>query len=165
MSEHRTLVLMRHGKAAYPPGVPDHERPLAERGLREAALAAQWMDDDGLHPDAVICSTATRTRQTLAQTEFDLPTVFTEDVYENSAADILEAVRTYAPGEARTLLIVGHFPGLPETALTLDADAEIDRFPTSAYAVLSIGAAWDRLGLDVDPAARLTALRVPRSER
>ena len=59
--------------------------------------------------------------------------------------------------------MVGHFPGLPGTALTLDGDADIDRFPTSAYAVLSIGVPWDRLGLDVDPAARLTSLQIPRA--
>lgn len=163
MSGRRTLILLRHGKAAYPPGVPDHERPLADRGLREAALAAVWMTDDGLRPDAVICSTATRTRQTLAQTGFDLPTVFTEEVYENSPEEILEAIRSYAPAAAQTLLVVGHFPGLPETVLTLDADADIDRFPTSAYAVLSIGVPWERTGLDVDPQARLTALRIPRA--
>ena len=32
----RTLVLMRHGKSGYPPGVADHDRPLADRGRREA---------------------------------------------------------------------------------------------------------------------------------
>lgn len=159
----RTLILMRHGKAAYPPGVWDHDRPLAERGLREAKLAAEWMHDDGLSVDAIICSSAERTRQTLAQTEFDLPTVFTDDIYENSPEHILEAIRTYAPADAQTLLIVGHFPGLPETALTLDDDADIDRFPTSAYAVLTIGVPWDRVGLDVDPAGRLRALRIPRA--
>ncbi|HUB57091.1 MAG TPA: histidine phosphatase family protein, partial [Mycobacterium sp.] len=35
----RTLVLLRHAKSAYPNGVPDHDRPLAPRGRREAGLA------------------------------------------------------------------------------------------------------------------------------
>ncbi|WP_234353778.1 SixA phosphatase family protein [Gordonia iterans] len=158
----RTLVLMRHGKSDYPAGVWDHDRPLNDRGRRQAALAGEWMANDGLDVDAVICSTAERTRQTLARTEIDAPAVYTEDIYENTPENILEAIRTYAPEHASTLLVVGHFPGLPGTALMLDDDAEIDRFPTSAYAVLSIGVPWDRVGLDVDPAARLRALQIPR---
>lgn len=158
----RTLVLMRHGKSDYPAGVWDHDRPLNDRGRRQAALAGEWMADDGLQIDAVICSTAERTRQTLARTKINVPTVFTEDIYENTPDNILEAIRTYAPADATTLLVVGHCPGLPGTALLLDDAAEIDRFPTSAYAVLSIGIPWERIGLDVDPAARLIALRIPR---
>lgn len=159
----RTLILLRHGKSGYPAGVPDHDRPLADRGRREAALAGEWLEQDGLDVDAVICSTAERTRQTLERTGIDAPTEFTEDIYENSPEHILEAIRSYAPEDATTLLVVGHFPGLPGTALLLDDAADIDRFPTSAYAVLSVGVPWDRLGLDVDPAARLTSLRIPRA--
>lgn len=158
----RTLVLLRHGKSGYPAGTADHERPLADRGRRQAALAGQWIADEGLHVDVVICSTAQRTRETLERTEIDAPTVFTGDIYENSPEDILEAIRTYAPADAATVLVVGHFPGLPGTALTLDDDAEVSGFPTSAYAVLSIGVPWDRIGLDVDPDAKLTDLRIPR---
>ncbi|GAC56539.1 hypothetical protein GOHSU_08_00670 [Gordonia hirsuta DSM 44140 = NBRC 16056] len=158
----RTLVLLRHGKSAYPPGVPDHDRPLNDRGRRQAALAGQWLDDDDIDVDSVICSTAERTRQTLDRTGIDVATIYTDDIYENTPENILEAIRTYAPEDAKTLLIVGHFPGLPGTILLLDGDAEIDSFPTSAYAVLDIGVAWDRIGLDVDPAARLRELRIPR---
>ncbi len=158
----RTLVLMRHGKSDYPAGVPDHDRPLNDRGRRQAALAGEWLSDDGLAIDAVICSTAERTRQTLERTGIEVPTVYTGDIYENTPEAILEAVRTHAPGDASTLLVVGHFPGLPGTAFLLDDDAEVDHFPTSAYAVLDIGVSWDRLGLDVDPAARFTRLQIPR---
>ncbi|MFM9378351.1 SixA phosphatase family protein [Gordonia sp. VNK21] len=160
----RTLVLMRHGKSGYPDGVWDHERPLAARGRREAALAGRWMADDGLQVDAVLCSTAQRTRETLERTGIGAPVQYAEEIYGGTPADILETVRLLAPADAGTVLVVGHFPGLPETVLTLDADAVIDRFPTSAYAVVSVGVAWDRVGLDVDPQARLRALRVPRAK-
>ena len=39
MTGTRTLILLRHAKSDYPDGVADHERPLAKRGIREAALA------------------------------------------------------------------------------------------------------------------------------
>ncbi|MEE3851224.1 histidine phosphatase family protein [Gordonia sp. LSe1-13] len=158
----RTLVLMRHGKSGYPAGVGDHERPLAERGQREAALAGRWMGDEGLQIDAVVCSTATRTRQTLERTGIDVPTVYVDDVYGGAPDDILEAVRVHAPTDAQTVMVVGHSPGMPATALTLDPDGHIDRFPTSAYAVVTLGTPWDRVGLDVDADARLVGVRIPR---
>ncbi|MFW0795422.1 histidine phosphatase family protein [Gordonia sp. CPCC 205515] len=159
----RTLVLLRHGKSGYPPGVSDHERPLADRGRREAALAGSWMADEGLTIDAVLCSSATRTRETLERTGIDAPTTVLDEIYGGSPFEILEAVRVYAPADAATVLVVGHEPGMPSTALTLDPDGEIDRFPTSAYAVVRVGVAWDRIGLDDDPDTRLVGVRVPRA--
>lgn len=158
----RTLVLMRHGKSAYPDGVYDHDRPLNDRGMRQAALAGEWMSDDRITVDAVLCSTSTRTRMTLEQTAIDAPTEFISDLYGGTPAEIFESIRIYAPNTASTVLVVGHFPGMPEAALSLDPNGEIDRFPTSAYAVVKIGVGWDRIGLDVDPAARLVGFQVPR---
>ncbi|MDL9948513.1 histidine phosphatase family protein [Gordonia sp. ABSL11-1] len=153
---------MRHGKSGYPPGVDDHDRPLADRGRREAALAGRWMSDEGLTIDAVLCSTATRTRQTLERTGVAAPTTFVDDIYGGAPHEILEAIRRHAPADAGTVMVVGHSPGMPTTALTLDSDGYIERFPTSAYAVVTVGVPWDRLGLDVDPDARLVGTRIPR---
>lgn len=158
----RTLVLMRHGKSGYPPGVDDHDRPLADRGRREAALAGRWMSDEGLTIDAVLCSTATRTRQTLERAGITAPTTFVDDIYGGAPHEILEAIRLHAPADAGTVMVVGHSPGMPTTALTLDSDGHIERFPTSAYAVVTVGLPWDRLGLGVDPDARLIGTRIPR---
>ncbi|MCF8570124.1 histidine phosphatase family protein [Gordonia sp. HY002] len=158
----RTLILLRHGKSDYPLGVADHERPLNERGRRQAALAGDWIRDDGYRVDAVLCSTATRTRSTLERAEIDAPTEYVADIYGGTPDELLEVLRIHAPAEAETVVMVGHFPGVPETALTLDADGSIDRFPTSAYAVVQVGVEWDRIGLDTDPEARLVALRIPR---
>src|ERR1700712_4658208 len=74
VSDHyRTLLLLRHAKSDYPPGVADHERPLAPRGIREAALAGDWLRAHAPAVDAVLCSTATRTRETLARTRIEAP--------------------------------------------------------------------------------------------
>lgn len=154
---------MRHGKSGYPPGVTDHERPLAERGRREAELAGEWMARDGLAVDAVLCSTATRTRETLQRTEIDAAsTIFLDEIYGGTPDDIFEALRVHAPDDATTVLVVGHEPGMPETALELDPLCYIERFPTSAYAVLDVSLPWDRIGLAPDPEASLRAMRIPR---
>jgi len=159
----RTLVLMRHGKSDYPPGVDDHERPLNDRGRREAVLAGQWLQRDGITVDTVLCSTATRTRQTLQRTGIDARAQFLDVLYDATADEVCEAVRVHVPADAATVLVVAHFPGMPETALALDPAGQIERFPTSAYAVLEVTASWDRLGMSVDDANRLVAMRVPRA--
>ncbi|MBE7159742.1 MAG: histidine phosphatase family protein [Williamsia herbipolensis] len=159
----RTLVLMRHGKSGYPDGVSDHDRPLADRGRREAALAGDWMRRDGIVADAVVCSTATRTRQTLDRTGVEASSVaFVDDVYGGMPEDVLAAVRSHVPADASTVLVVGHEPGMPMTARALDPSAEIGHFPTSAYAVLSVTAPWDRVGLSADDPATFQGLFIPR---
>ena len=166
----RTLVLMRHGKSGYPPGVWDHDRPLADRGIREAALAGEWMSDDGLNVDMTLCSTATRTRQTLMRTGVDAPTIFIDDIYGGSPFEILEAIRIHVPHDAATVLVVGHEPGMPATALTLDPDgklrlrvirAEEDSILCSAEVGGVISNRKGGIGLEPG-GGTLRALRIPR---
>lgn len=145
----RTLILMRHGKSAYPPGVADHERPLAPRGVREAGLAGDWLRATLPPVDEIRCSTATRTRETLAATGIGAPAVFEAGIYEASAEYLIELVRLTDPAVS-TLLVIGHAPGMPwtawELAATHDSDAAIRigrKFPTSALAVLRFAGEWD----------------------
>ncbi len=176
----RKLVLLRHAKSAWP-DVPDHERPLARRGQRDAPVMGRWLRAAGHLPDQVLCSTARRARQTwqLAQDELGAtpPVSFDDGVYQGSAEQLLELIRR-APVAARTLLIVGHDPAIPELALTLAATsrpahvgaasdaappAMLDRmrakFPTAAIAVFEFTGNWDQLGPGT---ARLTCFVTPR---
>lgn len=148
----RTLVVMRHGKSGYPEGVPDFERPLAERGRRQAALAGDWMREHLEPIDAVLCSAATRTRETLAATGIEAPAEFLDDIYGAWPGALLEVLRT-APADAETVLMVGHAPGMPALAETLageSSDPALLReiragFPTSAVAVLQTATAWSQI--------------------
>ena len=173
-------MLLRHAKSAWPEDVPDHDRPLAARGRRDAPLAGHWLRQAGCAPDYVLCSTARRARETwqLAQTELGArpPAVFESQVYGASASSLLSLVRQLPPA-ARTGLIVGHDPGLPELAVMLAAGSEKDdseaatrtagtaldrmrtKFPTAAIAVLNLGGRWSELGLG---RARLTCFVTPR---
>lgn len=161
----RTLVLMRHGKSGYPEGTPDHDRPLAERGQREAALAGQWIHENVGDIGAVICSTATRTRETLDATGIGTDATFSSDIYGGSPDEIIEAI-SLVDDDVDTVLVVGHAPGIPFTALELANDPnsqdaiEIGRkFPTSAMAVLAIEGSWSAIG---PSSASLTHFHVPR---
>ncbi|MFI5495377.1 SixA phosphatase family protein [Actinoplanes sp. NPDC051859] len=60
----RTLILLRHAKAETPGELLDVERRLTDRGRRDASAAGSWLALQGLLPGLVLCSSATRTRQT-----------------------------------------------------------------------------------------------------
>ena len=167
----RTLLLLRHAKSDYPPGVPDHNRPLAPRGIREAALAGDWLRAHAPAVDAVLCSTATRTRETLERTRIDAPVEFVDRLYESTPGTVIDEINRVASrfdGDVSTLLVVGHEPTMSALSLGLateegsnDAAAEriMAKYPTSAIAVLRTAQSWDRLALN---GAALVDFHVPR---
>lgn len=163
---------MRHAKSAWP-DVPDHERPLAPRGRRQAPLAGAWLRRAGYIPEAVLCSTARRARQTwqLMSAELDAQVKVTEDeqIYGAPVASLLELVRQ-VPKSVRVLLLVGHDPGVSDLAVTLAGHSSAgpsgdpltrirEKFPTGAVAVLAFRGAWSDLSADD---AELTDFVVPR---
>jgi phosphohistidine phosphatase len=169
----RRLVVVRHAKSAWPGGTPDHERPLAPRGLRDAPAAGRALAEAGRLPDLALCSTAVRARRTweLACAQWDAPPPvrYEPRLYAADVPELLEVVGE-TPAEVGTLLLVGHNPGLQELVLELAGGEEGDalervrvKFPTSAIAVLDwYGPAWR----DLAPGgARLTAVTVPRGSR
>ena len=158
----RRLVLLRHAKSAWPdlPDLPDHERPLARRGRRDAPAAGRWLREAGLVPGRVLCSTARRTRETwqlmVPELGATLPPVSYQDaVYAAHGGTLLEAARQTETGIS-SLMIIGHNPGIQELALLLAApdggagagllQRAAAKFPTAAIAVLTFAGDWPRLG-------------------
>lgn len=163
----RTLVLMRHAKSDYPDGVADHDRPLAPRGIREAALAGDWLRGTLPAIDAVLCSTATRTRQTLDHTGIDAPVDYLERLYGATPAAMIDEINQIKEA-VRTLLVVGHEPTMSQVSLGLAAHPASDpeaigdlgrKFPTSGIAVLRVPGDWSILTTD---GAELVTFHVPR---
>jgi phosphohistidine phosphatase len=167
MNRQRTLLLMRHAKSDYPDGVPDHDRPLAPRGIRQAGLAGDWLRANVAVIDAVLCSSATRARQTLANTGIDAPVRYSERLYGATPATMIDEISGTADS-VTTLLVIGHEPTMSALALGLADDDCTDptvaerisaKFPTSAIAELTVPCAWE--GLEPGLAA-LIAFEVPR---
>jgi phosphohistidine phosphatase len=169
--DYRTLVLLRHAKSDYPPGVADHERPLAPRGEREAALAGDWLRAHAPAVDAVLCSTATRTRETLARTRIEAPVNYLDRLYDATPGAVIEEINSvesrFGP-DVETVLVIGHEPAMSAVALglattdgsnTTAAERISTKFPTSAIAVLRTGEPWNQLTLS---GAALVSFHVPR---
>ncbi|MER5216001.1 histidine phosphatase family protein [Streptomyces sp. NPDC002838] len=155
VAEPRRIVLFRHAKADWPQ-VTDHERPLADRGRKDAAEAGRRLADTGLSFDLALCSTATRTRETwkLAVQEFPQrpKTVYEERIYEASPGELI-AVLNETSDDAQNILLIGHNPGVQGLADILAGSADEEArermsrrgFPTAAFAVLSFEGSWKTL--------------------
>ncbi|WP_042378173.1 SixA phosphatase family protein [Streptacidiphilus melanogenes] len=166
------LIVLRHAKSAWPEGVPDLERPLAERGLRDAPRMGAWLRQAGLRPELVICSPARRTRQTWELTSRTLgaePIVaFEPRVYGAEVEELLEVLRE-VPDGVGTVLVVAHFPGVQGLVLELvggpvasstPALARLhEKFPTAGAAVVDLPAGWAGLRRGT---GTLAAFTVPR---
>jgi phosphohistidine phosphatase len=172
----RKLVLLRHAKSAWP-DVPDHERPLARRGIQAAPAMGRWLRDAGLVPDLVLCSTARRARETWQFAQAGLaatpPVRFEDRIYDEDATGLLTLVREVPPVTG-TLLLVGHNPAIEDLAVMLaavpgaagpgaatrgDLERMRAKFPTAAIAVLQPAGTWRGLARG---GARLTAFVTPR---
>ncbi len=86
------LYLLRHAKSSWEFfDLPDHDRPLAPRGERAAKAMAQHLREQGIAPEVVLCSTATRARETLERV--GLEGVLEPGLYGASAATLLKRVQ------------------------------------------------------------------------
>ena len=167
-----TLALLRHAKSSWDNhSLEDHDRPLNERGRTTAPLMAKALKELGFTPNLILCSTAKRTRETLAilaplfsGSKSDV--AFDEQLYLTSSDVLLGRLKT-TPPEAKSVLLIGHNPGLHGLALSLVATGDAksisrleDKFPTCALAVYSFQQTSWR---DVGPASgRLEAYLTPR---
>jgi phosphohistidine phosphatase len=159
----KSLVVLRHAKSARPDGVPDRDRPLAERGRRDAPAVGRWLREQGVVAELAVVSSARRARETfeLAAAELDpAPTpLITDSVYRASTGDLLDTVREL-PAEVTVAMLVGHNPSIGMLAALLDDRTQHAlEFKTSAVAVYDVGPTWP----EVTPgSARLLASAVPR---
>ena len=116
--ERRVLILLRHAKSDYPAAVADHDRPLAPRGEREAALAGEWLY--GATPGAVI-----------------------DEI--NRGGDDVPSLLVVGHEPAMSQLAIGLSDA--ESSNPAAVERIITKYPTSAMAVLRVDGPWSALAL------------------
>jgi phosphohistidine phosphatase len=149
-----TVTLLRHAKSSRDdPRLADIDRPLAERGRRDAPRMAAWMKAQGIAPDLVVCSTSVRTRETWKGVATALTagvqTRFEPALYHAQDAVLLQVIQAL-PRQATHALLIGHNPGFHDCALSLAGagprdlrQALAEKFPSCGCAVLTFDvAAW-----------------------
>ena len=165
------LVLVRHAKSSWDSDVDDPDRPLSGRGRRDARAVGELLIERGLTPDLVLCSTATRTRQTWAGATAAGANAgqvrFERSIYHAWVPELVHLVRSVAD-TVPTLLMIGHAPGIPDLVEHLaerEHDSEMwarldTKFPTAAVAVLQVTGPWSGVGKG---RARLRSFDVARA--
>ena len=142
----RTLILLRHAKSDWSGSLPDVDRPLAERGRAQAPLAGRWLERHVDRIDLAVVSPAQRARETWELAAGELapaPRARIEDrVYAASAGLLLDVVRD-VPDDVRTVLLVGHNPGMEQLASLLADEGVTMR--TSGIAAFEVEGAWSDL--------------------
>ena len=144
----KQILLLRHAKSAWDDSrLADHDRPLSRRGEKAAKAVADHIASAGVRPDLILCSTATRTRQTLGaliqRLDAPAPPISLEKgLYLASAETLLERLRSL-PDEVGSVLLIGHNDGLGYLAEALVGHGDPttvaalrSKYPTGALANL-----------------------------
>lgn len=129
------LALMRHGEAGM--SIPDEARPITANGRDQALRSAGWLLDQGLAPAHALVSSARRTVETFHATGLACPMTATEALYSCPGQSILDEINGI-PSDVRVLLVVAHFPGLPEAVILLDPAAELPGFAPGSVALVDL---------------------------
>jgi phosphohistidine phosphatase len=158
------LYLLRHAKSSWDdPSLSDRDRPLAPRGVRAADLMGEHLRSAGIEPSVVLCSPATRARETLSGLGTDWDAQFEPELYGASEGGLLTLLRRLDVS-VDSALVIGHNPALEELTLMLAGEGAAlgkvhKKFPTCALATLEFDGDWSSLR---PHAARITSFVRPK---
>ena len=161
----RTLIVMRHAKSSWGTSEPDHQRPLNKRGRQDALAAGAILADYPL--DAVLSSSATRTRQTwqrAAEGGAQCADVEFTDALYGAWTDAVIELAGELEDSVSTALLLGHEPTVSSVVHRLAEPSELTDqaaagFTTCAMAFLEFHGTWAELA---PGRARLVRFEVPR---
>ncbi len=160
----KTLLLVRHAKSSRDdPALPDRERPLDDRGRRDAARMGKRLAKLDVKPDLILSSPALRALATARliadEVGYERKDIVVDDrLYASSARDLLAVVRALDP-KLHLVMLFGHNPEFSDLAHRLSS--EIDAMPTCAVAGFRFDTkAWSDVG-ELEPAK--VTLDLPRS--
>lgn len=154
----RRLTVLRHAKSSWDAAdLTDHERPLNKRGRKAAPLIGRYLRERDLVPGYVLCSSSTRTRETLDLLDLgDVAVEFSDALYGADAGEIAGLVRNL-DSSIDAAMLIGHNPGMQDYAARIGLDVE--KFPTAACATFEVAADWNDLAPD---AVRLVDFTAPK---
>jgi phosphohistidine phosphatase len=150
----KTLFLVRHAKSSRDdPTLPDRDRPLDDRGRRDAPKMGKRLARRDMKPDLLVSSPALRaltTAQLIAEEiGFKRKDIVVDDRLYASSPDALLAVIRALDNKLDRVMLFGHNPEFSDLAHRLSS--KIVDMPTSAVAEYHFDTkAWSDVG-EVDP--------------
>ena len=134
----KTLLILRHAKSSWAePAVSDHNRPLNNRGKRDAPRMGQLIKDEGLLPDLVVTSTALRAHTTASEVAracgYGRQIERNDSLYHAYPDDYIQFLRGVSD-EHNSVMVVGHNPCLEDLVEAISGECQA--MPTAALAHL-----------------------------
>ena len=134
----KTLLLLRHAKSDWADiSLRDFDRPLADRGKRDAPRIGKALGKRGPLPDLIISSPAARARQTIEavidSAGIDISPQFNDSVYGAVDAELIRLIRQL-PDSSDCVLLVGHNPAFEQLVSRLTGT--YPHMPTAALACI-----------------------------
>jgi len=146
----KTLFLVRHAKSSRDdPTLPDKERPLNDRGRRDAPRMGERLAKRDVKPDLILSSPAVRalaTAQIVAKKlDYAIKDIVVDErLYGADPNDRLDVIRELGEKPKRVMLF-GHNPEFAELAHRLST--EIAEMPTCAVAEFKFDTkSWSDVG-------------------
>lgn len=132
----KTLLLMRHAKSSWEDDrLPDHKRPLNDRGRRDVPTMGDRLAKRELLPDMILSSPAERAKHTASiiapYVKLPATRITLADELYMANPDIFLSLVQLCDDNVDTLMMVSHNPGITQFASTL-TDAAIEHMPTAA---------------------------------
>jgi phosphohistidine phosphatase len=132
---------MRHAKSSWEdPTIPDHDRPLNNRGKNDAPRMGKLLKEINLIPDILISSTAKRAEMTAKKVakscQYRKDIIFKSSLYSANPSTLVKELKMIKEEGNHTALLVGHNPAVEEFVEYLTDKIEI--LPTSAVVQIEL---------------------------
>lgn len=136
----KNLLILRHAKSSWEfTDLSDHDRPLNDRGKRDAPRMGKVLLKERLVPQLIISSSAARARTTaekVAKTShYSGEITIDSSLYRTGASAYLNVLRSQA-SEFETVLIVGHNPDVEHLVEILTGN--VMEIPTCGLAYVKL---------------------------
>ncbi len=145
----KKLILVRHAKSSWEHNVIDHERPLNNRGFKDAGLVSANFKDSRYDVDVILSSDAVRAKTTanifVSNLDIDASMVrLNHDLYDFSGYNLIETIKS-TDDVTDTLMIFGHNHAITAFVNTY-GDRYIENVPTSGVVVIEFDiTGWNKL--------------------
>lgn len=135
----KKLILIRHAKSSWEHDVIDHQRPLKDRGFKDANMVSKSLNTIGLSFNTVLSSDAVRTKTTagifISNLNVDESLVqFNHDLYDFSGANLVKVIKSCGD-HINTLMVFGHNHAITAFVNTY-GDKYIDNVPTCGVVII-----------------------------
>lgn len=134
----KKLLILRHAKSSWEDAsLRDFDRPLNERGLRDAPFMGKILGERGITPDLIVSSPAARAKSTAElvkkAADWSAPLRFDERIYEASPETLISIIAGIGD-DVSTCVLAGHNPGMEGIIKLLTGNSA--EMPTASVAII-----------------------------